>query len=98
MLLPEHAAWLTYHEGKLASDRCQWELAETLFKKLLDDKTIEPHLQAMVHNRLGMIRDELRDYSTAIQYYQEAFDLAKSPPSRGENDSSRHSRPWSSVP
>ena len=80
VLLPEHAAWLTYHEGKLAADRCQWKEAEALFKQVLESEALEPHLQVMANNRLGIIRDENRDYDGAIQYYQTALDLAKKIP------------------
>jgi tetratricopeptide (TPR) repeat protein len=80
VLLPEHAAWLTYHEGKLAADRCQWKEAEALFKQVLESDALEPHLQVMANNRLGMIRDENRDYNGAIEYFQKAFNLAKKIP------------------
>lgn len=80
VLLPLHASWLTYHEGKLAADRCQWKEAEALFKKVLEADDLEPHLKVMANNRLGMIRDENRDYPGAIEYYQKALDLAKKIP------------------
>ena len=80
VLWPEHAAWLAYHEGKLAADRCQWKEAEALFKQVLERKDLEPHLQVMANNRLGMIRDENRDYYGAIEYFQKALDLAKKIP------------------
>jgi tetratricopeptide (TPR) repeat protein len=80
VLLPEHAAWLIYHEGKLAADRCQWKEAEALFKQVLESDALEPHLQVMANNRLGMIRDENRDYYGAIEYFQKALDLARKIP------------------
>jgi tetratricopeptide (TPR) repeat protein len=80
VLFPENAAWLTYHEGKLAADRCQWKEAEALFKQVLESNASDPHLQVMVNNRLGMIRDENRDYYGAIEYFQKALDLAKKIP------------------
>lgn len=80
VLSANHKSWLAYHEGKLAADRCQWKEAEALFKQLLEGDGLEPHLQVMANNRLGMIRDENRDYNGAIEYYQKAFDLAKKIP------------------
>lgn len=77
VLTPEHRQWLSYHEGKLAADRCQWDRAEEIFKQILNTQPLEPMLEITTTNRLGMIRDEKRDYYGAIDYYQKALDLAR---------------------
>ncbi len=75
VLSPEHESWLAYHEGKLAADRCQWELADELFHRVLKNETLDPALRIRTYNRMGMIRDEKRDYSGAVEYYQKALEL-----------------------
>ncbi len=79
ILSPEREMWLTYHEGKLAADRCQWELAEELIKRIINGAA-PPDLSVLAYNRLGMIFDERREFSKAIAYYKKALKIATTLP------------------
>ena len=76
VLTSEHRQWLAYHEGKLAADRCNWERAQEIFKGILKSEPLELRLAINATNRLGMVLDEKRDYSGAIEAYQKALALA----------------------
>jgi tetratricopeptide (TPR) repeat protein len=76
ILSPEQKLWLSYHEGKLAADRCQWEQSEQLFKQILKSDCPAPVLCALAYYRLGMLRQEKRDFFGAISNYKKALEEA----------------------
>ncbi|MCP4261762.1 MAG: tetratricopeptide repeat protein [Planctomycetes bacterium] len=77
VLTPDHAASLTYHEGKLAADLCQWDLAEQLLNSILTNGKIRPELRIKVCNRLGIINQSKRNWYAALGMYHKALQLAK---------------------
>lgn len=78
ILSPERAAWLTYHEGKLASDLLDFGRAEQLFGQLLKDQAISPDLRAKSLLRQGMVFCARRDFERAIESYDAVLQVIES--------------------
>ncbi|HEX9941025.1 MAG TPA: tetratricopeptide repeat protein [Thermoanaerobaculia bacterium] len=78
ILSPELAAWLTYHEGKLASDLRDFEQAENLFGNLIKNPTISPELRAKALLRQGFIFCARRDFERSIELYRTALQIVES--------------------
>jgi len=78
VLTPQMAATITYHEGKLASDLRNFELADRLFMRLLEDSAGDSELRAKVLLRRGFVFCARRDFSQAIESYQRALAIAGS--------------------
>ena len=73
-----HLAWLTYHEGKLAADRNQVEIAEQLFHKLLNMAEAPPASKAAALMRVGNLKHRASQMDTARELYLAALNLAES--------------------
>jgi tetratricopeptide (TPR) repeat protein len=78
ILGPEIAAWLSYHEGKLASDLRDFERAEHLFEALIAAPTASDELRAKALLRQGFIFGARREFDRAIESYQAALRLSES--------------------
>lgn len=73
---PENQVRVTYHEGKLAADRRDWDRAKVLFESMLETASPLSTYRIKALNRLGMVHAELRQWPVAIEYYERAKDLA----------------------
>jgi tetratricopeptide (TPR) repeat protein len=80
VLTPDNRVRTIYHEGKLAADRRDWNQAKELFQSIVENSPTLPEYRIKALNRLGMIHAELRQFPTAIAYYQRAKDLATTQP------------------
>lgn len=69
------AAWLAYHEGKLAIDIEQWDRAESLLRPILDDPAAPPTLIVKTRLRLGYLAGERGGHRAAVEHYQRALAL-----------------------
>ena len=78
VLTAEHAASLTYHEGKLASDQRAWKQAEKLFTCLVQPSAASSRLCAKAHVRLGYVSAEQGKHQEAIDSYLRAREIAES--------------------
>ena len=67
---------ITYHEGKLESDRRNWELARPLFEKVLANPEIDDRLRVKAWNRIGLVDIEARRWEEAIASFQSARQIA----------------------
>jgi tetratricopeptide (TPR) repeat protein len=76
VLAPQNRVRLIYHEGKLATDRRDLARAKALFETIAENSSTLPEYRIKALNRLGMVHAELRQFPTAIAYYQRAQDLA----------------------
>lgn len=79
LLEPANKLWLIYHEGKLATDLRQWELAETFFKSILvhHHSALPLDLRIKTTIRLGSVFNEQRRLQTAMEYYQQALQITE---------------------
>ncbi|PPK73938.1 tetratricopeptide repeat protein [Methylobacter tundripaludum] len=80
VLTTDNAVRLSYHEGKLASDQCDWKKAEQLFTDLLHRPDIEPELLAKTYRRLGYVFASQGHYDAAIEYQRSAQKIAETTP------------------
>jgi tetratricopeptide (TPR) repeat protein len=67
---------IDYHEGKLQSDRRNWELAQPLFEKILHNPEIDARLRMKAWNRLGLVHIETRKWEEAITCFEWAKRIA----------------------
>jgi tetratricopeptide (TPR) repeat protein len=77
VLTPEHAASLTYHEGKLAADMRKLDQAEQLLNSILTNGELPSKLRIKIYNRLGIINENQRNWHAALGMYHKALELAK---------------------
>ena len=77
-LEPGMRLWLSYHEGRLAMDLRQWELAESFFKSILihHPSALPVDLRAKTTLRLGAVYQQLQQYSQARDHYQQALNIS----------------------
>lgn len=66
---------LAYHEAKLAADLYQWESAELLLTKIVDDGSVGPELRSKALFRLGVIHSDQGKNQTAVEHYKGALAL-----------------------
>ena len=78
VLTPEHKIWLIYHEGKLAADRSQTDLAEQLFEQVLDGDGAPPLAQAAALMRIGNLKHRAWKLDEAESLYGRSLALAES--------------------
>jgi tetratricopeptide (TPR) repeat protein len=78
VLIGEHTAWLTYHEGKLAADRNQSDIAQELFQKVLEMSAASSLTKAAALMRLGNLRHRASDMNQAKRMYAGSLELAES--------------------
>jgi len=69
VLTPAHVATLTYHEGKLAADRRQWDGAEQLFRRVVETPAAPADVVVKTYLRLGELAAEQGDFDQAIKNY-----------------------------
>src|SRR5207249_958370 len=69
------ATQLAYHEGKLAADRQQWNVAAEFYDRVLSNNQILPQLRAKTLCRLGMIYDAQRQWDRAIGFFERGLDI-----------------------
>jgi tetratricopeptide (TPR) repeat protein len=80
VLNPLEKAIVAYHEGKLAADRREWTTAEQCYNRVLATKDVSTKLQVKTLCRLGMINDEQRRWSAAIDFFQKGLERADERP------------------
>jgi tetratricopeptide (TPR) repeat protein len=76
VLRPHNRVRMHYHEAKLAADRRDWDKAKELLESIVEESERLPEYRIKALNRLGMVYAELRQFSTAIKYYERAQHLA----------------------
>jgi len=77
-ILPQELrAKLTYYEGKLASDRRDWKLAEDLLASVVANGA-DPTTKSKSHFRLGFVYAQQRDWTKAIEAYKTVLERARS--------------------
>jgi tetratricopeptide (TPR) repeat protein len=76
VLTPENRIRVDYHEAKLAADRRDWDRAKALLETIAENPSALRGYRVKALHRLGMIHVELRQFRTAIAYYERARDLA----------------------
>jgi tetratricopeptide (TPR) repeat protein len=80
VLNPLEKAIVAYHEGKLAADRREWTAAEEFYNRVLATSDMPARLQVKTLCRLGMVNDEQRRWSAAIDFFQEGLERADDRP------------------
>lgn len=73
VLTPAEKAILAYHEGKIATDRARWDQATSLFEQILNTPNVDPALRIKALVRLGLVDDQNRRWSAAINRFNEAL-------------------------
>lgn len=71
------SAILAYHEGKLESDRRNWDPAQTLFTKVIHTEEADERLRMKALNRLGLVQIEMRQWTQATECFDAALQIAK---------------------
>jgi tetratricopeptide (TPR) repeat protein len=80
VLNPLEKAIVAYHEGKLAADRREWAIAEECYNRVLATKDVSTRLQVKTLCGLGMINDDQRRWSAAINFFQKGLERADERP------------------
>ena len=73
-------AVVAYHEGKLAADRHQWRLAEELYHRVLNTPEVPVQMQVKPLCRLGIVKDDQRQWDAAVDRFQKALEVANARP------------------
>ena len=80
VLNPLEKTIVAYHEGKLAADRREWVTAEEFYNCVLATGDVPARLQVKTLCRLGMINDDQRRWSAAIDFFQKGLERADERP------------------
>ena len=79
VLIGEHKAWLIYHEGKLAADRNQLDIAQGLFQKVLEMSAASSADEGGgLSPPLGNLKHRASDMNQAKHMYAGSLELAES--------------------
>ena len=80
VLSPFEKAVVAYHEGKLAADRRQWQMAEELYDRVLKTQEAPVQMQVKTLCRLGIVADNQRQWGAAVDRFQKALEVADARP------------------
>jgi tetratricopeptide (TPR) repeat protein len=73
-------AIVSYHEGKLASDRRDWQAAERLFTQLVQETVVAPIVRAKSYLRLGYVFAQQGRSKEALEAFGKGGEIAESDP------------------
>ena len=90
VLAPAHAARLAYAEGRLASDRCQWDEAEARFTAVLEHESVPDDLRVQTLLHLGTAYLKGGRHQQAVRAYSRARELAAATPNVIDDAQSLH--------
>jgi tetratricopeptide (TPR) repeat protein len=75
ILSEESCGILSYHEGKLAADRNQWDQAALLFEQVLANRAVAPALHMRSDVRLGLLYLNRHEWDRAIEAFHSAQEM-----------------------